>query len=212
MDWLYARYRKLFADWDAEIVVADNDENPFNRSAARNYAFYGSTGDILLIADADTLFHRDQIETAIQMIERGANWVIPYNTYYNMSEAATDNILALDPTETVVEPTSAAMWEHKIQSWAGLLVMPREAFAEAGGYDVRFSGWGYEDNAFRYAVDTMWGPHDRVTWGYALHLWHPVTAQNSFTSPSIETNRALYRDYESAAYSRDAMRRVLGFR
>jgi predicted glycosyltransferase involved in capsule biosynthesis len=191
-----------------EIVIGPSEE-PFNRSAARNTAFAGSHGDVLLIADADTIFHADQILAAVEMVQKERTWVIPYAWYYNLSEEVTDNILELDPGETILEPANPSLWEHKIVSWAGLLVMPREAFEEVGGYDERFEGWGFEDNAFRLALDTLWAPHQRIDWGYCLHLWHPVTKHDRFEQPQIETNRGLYMRYEAAHRDPARMRLVL---
>jgi glycosyltransferase involved in cell wall biosynthesis len=207
--WLLDRYGKLLPD--AQIVIGTSDE-PFNRGKARNEAFSKSTGDVLLIADADTIFHLDQIEAAINMLQGHRTWVIPYGWYYNLNRETSENILMLDSGETVMEPTSPASWEHKVESWAGLLVMPREAFEQVGGYDEGFQGWGYEDNAFRLALDTLWGSHTRLPWSYCLHLWHPIAADGGFEQPHIHENRARYRLYEAAVGNPAAMRRVINGR
>jgi predicted glycosyltransferase involved in capsule biosynthesis len=204
--WLLRRYGDLLPG--AQIVIGSSDE-PFSRARARNQAFSQCTGDTLLIADADTLFHVDQIEAAVQLLHRRRTWVIPYTWYYNLSREVTNSVLNLDPTETILEPTSTSSYEHKVESWAGLLVMSRTAFELVGGYDERFQGWGYEDNAFRLALDTLWGPHERVGWGYCLHLWHPAPESECFGQPNIDANRALFRDYEAAHGDPIRMRAVV---
>lgn len=197
-DWLLQRYQRLLPE--ADIFCGHDDSEPFNRSSTRNYLVDKSDGDILLIADADTVFHREQIEVGIRKILNGASWVIPYaeNRYYNVTADETALIWASPFESTIPELTDSSQWDHKITSWAGLLLVTREAFDLVGGYDPRFVGWGYEDNAFRAALDHRVGPHARVD-SYALHLWHPAPEDQCFGQPHINANRELYRLYETGA-------------
>lgn len=187
-EWLTARYAALLPD--AEMCVGTS--MPFNRSAARNDAFSKSSKDYLLIADADTVFHVDQILRALDELKDKKTWVIPYGdcNYYNLSKDMTVSVLAGDPAATIPEPSNSAMWEFRLESWAGLLVVPRVAFETVGGYDERFIGWGEEDLAFRDALNDLWGPMVRTD-GYALHLWHPTTEHERFEQPFFEQNRRL---------------------
>jgi hypothetical protein len=54
-----------------------------------------------------------------------------------------------------------------------MFVVSRSAWIDSGGFDPRFSGWGYEDSALSLVLAEMgggWHPvHDEVLW----HLWHP---------------------------------------
>lgn len=194
--WLRHRYHQLLPD--AQLVIGTSSAERFNRSEARNNAFNYSDGDVVLIADADTIFHAQSIRLAVMVAATGAaHWVIPYGEkrYYNLSHRRTEEILALDPAADIPEPTDEDDWEHKLTSWAGLLVVTRAAYQEAGGYDERFAGWGYEDNAFRAALDHRVGPHSRLD-GHCEHLWHPVAVGECFDNPDIEANRKLYQKYE----------------
>lgn len=210
-EWLVERYKRLLPA--AELVFGTSDQEPFNRSQARNDAFARSTGDMLLIADADTVFNPAQIFKANQLIQEcGAPWVIPYQghennvdavsreigRYYNLSQKATAYILDSPPESELQEPPDAELYEHKLTSWAGLLVLPRKAWEAVGGYDENFIGWGYEDGAFRTALDHKVGPFMRVTGpaGYVMHLWHPAPEEQCFGQPFIERNRTLCRKYE----------------
>jgi glycosyltransferase involved in cell wall biosynthesis len=208
-EWVQRRYEAVLPD--AEIVIGTS-ETPFNRSAARNDAFRRSGGDIIVVADADTICPLPQLRRAIDMAGDG-HWVLPYaaHNYYNLSERATARILEHDPSTDVHEPRNSDDWEFKLESWAGLLVMPRSAYEAAGTYDERFVGWGLEDNAFRVALDTMWGPHIRTT-GPCLHLWHPTSEDARFGQPNIKANLNLYRRYQRASKSQAAMERVLASR
>lgn len=194
MHWLMRRYRALLPEVEFTWGAADTSVE-FNRSATRNFLVENSSGDVLFITDADTIFHVDQVRAAYKLIEEGVPWVIPYalGKYYNLTQETTARILANDPYLVVPEPLT---WIHKLDSWAGLLMVTRSAFNQVGGYDPRFRGWGYEDNAFRAALDIHVGPHQR-TEHYALHLWHPTTEAENFGQPYIGANRDLCRQYEA---------------
>lgn len=203
--WLLARYEKLLPE--AEICIGENGDEPFSRSKARNDAYRKATGRYFLVADADTLFHRSQIEHALDCVKGTRAWMLPYKWYYNLSYEYTTEVLKSAPDVTIPEPNNPSQWEHRIESWAGLLVMPRMAYEEVGGYDERFVGWGYEDNSFQLALDAIWGPFQRMDDGYCLHLWHPPGL--GFSSPNIAQSRFLWNQYRSAAGRPDRMKTVV---
>ncbi len=196
--WVRRRYHKLLPE--ATVIIGTSNAEPFNRSEARNNAFAYSDADILVVADADTVFQPEAIRGAVNAIERGAPWVIPYREnggYYNLSQNATRAVFGRDPAEEIAEPVDEDDWEHKLTSWAGILVLPRTAWEKVGGYDEAFVGWGYEDNAFRVALDRLVGAHRRVQTGFVLHLWHEAPESVRFEQPFIEHNRRRFREYEA---------------
>src|SRR5690606_6432787 len=150
------------------------------------------------------------VSGAIDLVKGGAPWVIAYdvNLYYNLSMWATERYLRLSPAVQISIP-KIGEYDHKITSWAGMLVMTREAFVEVGGYDERFMGWGYEDNAFAEAADCILGKHRRVLNGYAVHLYHPVPVDGAFAQPNIEYNRRLYSRYSKAKNKLGRMREIV---
>lgn len=190
--WVKRRYERLFPE--AEIVVGRNEDQPFNRGAARNDAFKRSTGDMLLIADADVVCDVNLVWRAVCMTTRGRRWMIPYSTYYNLDKVTSDRIVAGAP-ETPVPPEDRLGYDHKLSAAvAGQLVVPRVAYEEVGGYDERYVGWGYEDTDFAITLNTLWAPVERLD-GRCLHLWHDVTNAN-FEQPMIQVNMNLHRQYE----------------
>lgn len=182
----------------AEICVGRNFDAPFNRAAARNDAFDQSTGSVLIIADADTVPTGEGVKAGIADAVAEKCWVIPYaeERYYNLTEGFTDIVLRTRSIgiHDIPEPTQG-QYDHKITSWAGCLILPRDAWETVGGYDERFKGWGYEDNSFRLKLDKMWGPHRRQD-SFCCHLWHPVTTENSFENPNILHNKEIYQQYQ----------------
>ncbi len=199
--WCCTRWQRVFPG--AELIVTDSAlPDLFNRAEARNRAFRASTGDTLIIADADTAVNVSQVQTAISLIDTGAPWVLPYTIYYNLTELYTEALLEDDPGGVLIEPFE---WDHKIESWAGVLVLPREAFEAVGGYDERFTGWGGEDNAFQHSLDVVWGRHQRVS-GFVCHLWHP-RGDADFSSPNWPKNQQLLNRYRSAT-TPEGIRRV----
>lgn len=207
--WVLAWWKSHFPD--VHVCMGRNFDKPFHRGRARNDAFESAVADLIIVADADTVPNSDAIRAALLMVDiQEAPWVLPYGEerYYNLSENETDRILKSDPTADLLEPSDPEQWEHKITSWAGCLVMHRTAWNELGGYDERFEGWGYEDNAFRLALDTLAGPHKRID-SYVSHLWHPIAPGTTFDSPTIGQNRTLFRAYERALGNETKMRKVL---
>lgn len=212
LDWVLRRYAAILPD--AQVVLGENKDWPFNRGAARNDAAARADHDVFLIADADTTFPDvGCIRWAAEAVRSGlAPWVIPYaeNRYYNLTRGATEHLLSMAPDiEMAEDPRNEAAWDHKITSWAGLLVMTREAFETVGGYDERFLGWGYEDNAFRLAMDTLVGAHRRLN-SSCVHLWHPTHPESNFEQPHIQQNRALFTRYERASGRPELMRDIVG--
>lgn len=190
---------------DFEICVGSCEGEDFNRSRARNEAFEKSSADTLIIADADTVPDQVQLTIAIAKVRnQEVPWAIPYKWYYNLSEGYSERIKASTTLQKPDPETSDFAYEHKVVSWAGVNIVPREAYEKVGGYDERFVGWGFEDNAFRLKMDNEWGEHCRSEQGNAYHLWHPIAKGDEFTQENTAKNRALYvREYERKYKHRD---------
>lgn len=203
LEWNVARLRSLIED--PEIILSDVAAPIFSRSGARNVGVQEASRKNILLLDADTVFPFGQLEEGLERLDAGAPWVIPYEWYYNLTEADSDALLATAPSVELVEPT---IWEHKLVSWAGMALIRREDFIEIGGYDERFVGWGFEDNAFKVAADCILGNHERTD-GNVQHLFHPRHEIENFGSPFIHLNRALYNRYERVRSNPDKMKALI---
>jgi hypothetical protein len=192
--WILKRYNSLFPE--AEIIVSDSDEDkPFSRSQARNYGVDSVGSKYMLMADADTMPFRPFIEAALTSLYKGSSWVLPYGVkgYFNLRHPYSDAVLAQSP-DVFITPDKFE-WIHQLESWAGQIVMRTESFYEVNGYDERFKGWGYEDNAFQKAMDTIVGPVERIEAGWTAHLWHPEPLDERWRHPLFEQNQQRMHHY-----------------
>ena len=204
-DWITRRYKKLLPE--AELCVADSNDEEFSRSQARNNAFSLATTDILLVADADTVPERDAILRGIELLDQQVPWVVPYDTYFNLGVEKTQEILKHGPHLDIEFKNEDC--EHIVMSTAGMLLMRRSAWETVGGYDERFIGWGYEDNSFQLALDVLVGRHVRVHEGRGIHMWHPAPETVRFAQPMIDYNRRLYEQYVKASRNPERMKRLV---
>jgi hypothetical protein len=176
-----------------ELIEIDSGDEPFTRGTSINAGVEKSSGDVLILSDADTLVAH--VEEAVALATKGY-WVIAYaqGRYCSLREETTEKLLASDPHGQIIEPT-ADQCRAVIDAFSGCLVMPRAAFERVDGFDPRFLGWGHEDFAFMYALDTLWRPYERAS-GYALHFYHEHREEERFDQPHIKENKALVEEYQ----------------
>lgn len=205
-DWVMARYEHLLPE--VEVLIGDAG-GPFNRSSFINAGAASSGRKYLLIADADTIPYREALLQGLDMIDAGYGWVIPYGDadYYNSDQRSAEEILRRSPVDNI-RPEEIT-WEHKLKSWSGQVLIERDDFEALGGFDERFQGWGYEDNAFVAMCDTMLGDHGRVRDAWTIHIWHPAPEETTWRQPNIDANRRLFESYEAARGDQDAMMRII---
>src|SRR6185437_3481241 len=214
---------------DAELIVCTDDSRPFCKAAAFNRGFETAKGGIIVLLDADCYIRGPVIQDCAHKIWSSARrgiplWYVPYRRFYRLNETASKRLMASDPADPVrfpdppahgdVEQPETASTGH----WWGALIqiMPQEAFAEAGGMDERFRGWGGEDVSFMLAVDTLYGKH-KTSNNPVCHVWHPtiIDAAKGFSrmweyQQSAGPNDYLAKLYRRARGDAEAMRTVAG--
>lgn len=169
-EWLRRRYELLIPD--AEICMGDTEIKPYCKAAAVNSAARKATREIFIIADADIAVDKDQMEKAVEMLDNHA-WVIPYEDRKELNETQTaDLIKNHEPSVRMsdIDFTGCGSYAYGVGS---INIVPRKYFEGAGGFDERFKGWGYEDNAFATALDILYGNHVRPKGSTVWHLNHP---------------------------------------
>lgn len=202
LNWTLARCQALLPE--ADICMGDSGHDVFNRGASLNLAAATAQGDVLLIVDADTFFHRNQILDAVAWAQERETWVLPYDVYMNLDEVTTEQLLVSNPTVTV-DPAKVGADFRLRDSVSGLIVIERKGFNEIGGFDEQFRGWGYEDRAFECAANTLLNPCLRME-DYCYHLAHPPTLR--FDQPQIDFNRVRAEEYRKLVGRPDLMRQL----
>jgi hypothetical protein len=165
-NWAYLRqrYETLYPDWE---IVVGTCEPPWRKGRAVNAAVEASSGDVLVISDADVLIAESALRDAVERLETNA-WVVPHRMVYRLTEDATKAVLE---NRVFMAPDKINRNLERVRRGApggGIAVTRREDFP---GMDERFEGWGGEDMALAFALDTLVGPHlrlDQILW----HLYH----------------------------------------
>lgn len=205
-EWTRKRWEQLLPD--AEIVVASDDggssPGQFAQPLAINRAAARASGDVFLMLE--TTFDRPEwVLDAVHMIQTGeAAWVLP-SEYHKLTEPASEQLLGLPPDCDIPDDLDT---EWIGSSWAGMVVMPREAFDLLGGYDERFIWWGAHDIVWAVAMTTLWGPPTRLP-GRTLHFWHPAPLEHTYGNPEHRRQNHLVERYQAAEGDPAAMREIV---
>lgn len=204
--WCRARWEMAFPGW--EIVVAADDDclGPWRKGVAIRHGLLRASGEIVAIVDADVWC--DQVAAAVELVRSGtARWVAPFRRVLRLTPGATERVLGGEAIAEVGARGSAWVEPAYVQSAAGgMVAMPRET-AVVVPMDPRFAGWGGEDHAWAYALETLVGPRVRLD-GPLWHLWHAPAPRLSRAVGSVASER-LRRCYAAARERPDAMRRLV---
>lgn len=187
---------------DALHLDADSGHQPFSRAGSRNHAVRqaeAAGADVVVLCDADTLVEPAALTEALTAAHDG-RLHLPFTWYRGLSQDGTARHLAGTPADDC--PTDHA------HQWAtgGVLVITPAAWRHAGGMDEAFTGWGFEDTAFRVAADTLLGDTVRHH-GTITHLWHPV--EWALGSPRYTANARRMHRYRAAEGDPDAVRALI---
>lgn len=203
-EWVRARWKYLCPGYEVIVAAPDRHDDPgrFNRPQAINRAAARASGDVLIIADADTAFDEGWPASAVDAVTRGgAPWVLPY-IYRKLDRDSTADLVRKGPTAEL----TGTIEEQTEFSWSGLVVVSRVGFETVGGFDERFTGWGHDDIAFGLCAEALIGHHRRPG-GQALHLWHPTPLEHNYGHATNGEQYALAQRY-IAATDESAMREV----
>ncbi len=188
-DHVLGRYEREHPRW-LRAVGSCSGEWSKGRAVANAIAELGGTPDVLVLADADSFVSDpDVLRQAVAEIETDrARWVTPHRYVFRLKADETDRVLA--GAKPRLGHTIRAVYEGPIGG--GITVVSRAAFEEVRGIDERFLGWGGEDLAFGWALETLAPPGVRLE-GALVHLWHPHPAPNLRGSEESERLVAQYR-------------------
>lgn len=213
---------------DAELIVESpkpsgpGHPGDFNHPLAINRAAARARGDLLLVADADTLPDADYPRLAEAAIRRhSAQWALP-RFYRKLSSSASINVgstarwarASRNPVKTnggAVDwrlPEGYYEWIGDSVSWSGCVAIPRRAFRDVGGYDERIAWWGADDVAMGLTLTTLYGEPARLAG--VSHFWHPTPLDHNYGHPQHASQQALVDEYIAAAGDPQEIRRVRG--
>lgn len=189
--------RPHYEAWGYPIWTGDNP-GEFARSAAINDAAAQGNWDVAVIGDADTIQEFAPVRKAIKLLGTfGA--VVPWRTRWKLSAAASDRVATEGVgfvTECDLDPDDGFAHPERLRDYAPMrtgstIVVSRAAWDAVGGFDEGFTGWGFEDQAFRWAVNRSGGITSIP--GTIWHLWHPLAARDERTAANRKLFLARYR-------------------
>lgn len=182
--WIRKHYENEHPDWE---LIEGTCEGEWSKGAAVADAFSRSSGDVLVLADADTFVRPEVLTEAVAQLENYA-WVVPHSWVYRLREAETERVYA----GAIPRRGHVVRRKYLGPPGGGIVVLTRSAYETVNGIDSRYRGWGGEDVSFGWALETLVGPFVRLD-GDLYHLFHPHPAPNLRGSPQSEEMVARYK-------------------
>lgn len=199
-DWLVAKIEREHPDW--QIIEADHPGEDWSKAEAIRLGVERSYGDVIVVHDADVW--SDGTPEAIEQVRKGTPWAMPHGRVVRLDDVASTLYRQGSRAKDTVRRTSERPYQGIIGG--GIVVVPRTT-AEQIPPDIRFRGWGGEDESWGYALETLAGTPFRG--GHDLiHLWHPPQARRTRAHGSKE-NVDLAAQYRAARGNREAMMRLM---
>lgn len=207
--WVKGFYKKMMPE--VELCVGETFSAPFNRAEAINLAARQATRDIFVITDSDIILDPNVIKKAILMLNKHV-WIIPYSKCLDLSESGTYRLLNKFPQWPLPGDIDYdnRFKNRKYKPIGGIIVVSRKNFNRVKGFDERFVGWGGEDDAFGYAMDTLCGPYKRIDDHPIYHLWHPKVGPEG--NSNFENNKELLSRYRQRNGNPEEMEELLNNR
>jgi mannosyltransferase OCH1-like enzyme len=194
-------------DWPIFEGYHFKEEGPFNRSLAVNRAAdLAGDWDVALIIDSDTVSEEEAVRNAVAHAWKTGDLSIAHNARLMLSQRATTNILNGHKVDLLRKVNVKKTYYDSISC---AVAIRRQEWEDIGGFDERFEGWGFEDTAFRIAVETLTNRPLHIEQANCLHLWHPSSPEASQYAPTFARNHALKIRYERAHFQPERLRAIM---
>lgn len=182
------------------------EEGPFSLARASNRASaLAGDWEMAVYVGADFLAGgEEQIRAAIVKSMRTGRLTLAHNTTVMLHELPSEDV------RQGAEPDHS-MGDVYTNSFTGVLTVPRKLWDQVGGFDERFIGWGWDDQAFWASCWALAGRFDRVN-GTIYHLWHPRVRVDNEENPYYQQNEILGRRYLEAKTNRREMMKIIAER
>ena len=185
-DYVTRHYYEHHPDWELIVGMADDE---WSKGVAVADAYRHATGEMLVIADADSFVRPEALVQAVDDVAETGTWAVPHGRVYRLNQRATEIVYAGGP----VRKHMTARLPYIGPAGGGIVVLTRAAYDKVGGIDERFCGWGGEDISLGWALGTLVGPYTRVG-APLIHLWHPHPAPTLRGCPESEALAGRYRE------------------
>jgi hypothetical protein len=138
----------------------------FNKSLAMNSGVKAARGNIVLLHDADVLVPTGYLSSILEIIVKGWEAVRPARFAFFLDQDDSRSIVR-DRVTGQIERVEEVMANNPGLS----IALTTDAYWRIGGHDIRFEGWGGEDDEFLERLSTLC----LYRGGYCpvIHLWHP---------------------------------------
>lgn len=195
----------------------------FNKSWGFNVGVRLSATPLLLFTDADLVLTNGWLAAHAVLAQRQALAAKPYRHWLDLDAEETARLIQNQETPAALSQRLLAAGTRHRESrgefppfCAGAFFITRDAFAQLGGWDERFVGWGAEDDAFSYRLERARIPAAQVDEAPVLHLFHPRAVDAAVQSGQYQQNRWLldrYRDMDDARLLRlaEVQSQVFGY-
>jgi hypothetical protein len=134
---------------------------------AVDYAL-GWGAEVVFIADADTWVSIENMTAAVIKASETGRLTHAFTKYATVGSAATQR---LQRRRGITVEMAARGVQIRSQHVSGALAITADLWRKIGGFDERFVGWGFEDQAFNLAAETLGGGIERID-GIAIHWYH----------------------------------------
>lgn len=200
-NWGFAR--PWWEQLDLDIFEGeDPTPGPFNRGAALNAAAADADAagawDVAVCIDADVICDMDLVRTGIDHAWTTGQPVIGYRERIHLTRTGTTRVLNGDQGSWRRQGMVSFI---KMDAVSSSNIVRRDLWDTIEGYDPLFNGWGWEDVAFKYALEAVGGPTHRMD-GTLWHLWHPNTPERR-DRQGLEVNRLRAMRYVNAGKEGD---------
>lgn len=194
-EWVRSRLSAL----GLPVVVAEDDGDPFSKSAAVMRAVRDIDCEHVVIHDADVWC--DETWRAVADLDR-FEWAVPHLHVWRLSPEASERFMAGGPVRS-----DDAVERHRGVLGGGIVCV-RRSVLERVPFDPRFMGWGGEDVSWGHAMRALVGQPFRYA-GVCWHLWHPPAPRRTRALPARDESHRLLMRYLDARGRADVLEPIV---
>lgn len=208
--WAFARtwWENDHPDWP--IIEGHHDVGPFNRSTAINRAAANAGDwDVAVIIDADVLCDPHAVRAAVDIAASTGAMTLAGDERVMLSRQGTQKIIAGFEGNWRVRGIQERVYTDHCSC---CVAVSRELWDQVGGFDEMFSGWGWEDIAFRVACETLSAKPMVKLSSAMFHLWHTTSHENNPREATYKANCARGERYKAARWDVEAVTAILAER